>query len=150
MEVFSRCAIWQRLVRLWIPVESMNGTFLMRMMRTLGRSPSRDMISSNLVAIPKKYGPLISYTSTPFGIIKFSSCTAMSDSAFGFISSLMTEISVVSITRRMKSTQAMTRPTSMAIVRSKMTVRKKVISRTVTSDFGFLSSALKVRQPLML
>ena len=40
--------------------------------------------------------------------------------------------------------------TSMAIVRSKMTVRKKVISSTVTSDLGFFNNALNVRQPLML
>ena len=81
---------------------------------------------------------------------RFSSSSLLLDSSFRLISSLITEISVVSITRCMKSTQAMTRPTSIAMVKSKITVRKKVISNTVTSDFGFFSSALNVRQPLML
>ena len=38
----------------------------------------------------------------------------------------------------------------MAMVRSKMTVRKKVTSSTMTSDLEFLSSEPKVRHPLML
>ena len=122
----------------------------MRMMRTLGRSPNCAIVSSNLVAIPKKYGPLISYTSTPAGIIRCSSHTAMSSSSFGSISSLMTDISVVSITRRINRIQAITKPTSMAIVRSKIMVRKKVISNTVTSDLGFFSNALNVRHSLIL
>ena len=37
----------------------------------------------------------------------------------------------------------MINPISMATVKSKITVRKKVISNTVTSDFGFFSNALK-------
>ena len=69
---------------------------------------------------------------------------------FGSISFLMTEISVVSITRRMNNTQAITNPHSMAMVKSKITVRKNVINKTVTSDLGFFNKALKVRQPLML
>ena len=81
---------------------------------------------------------------------EFSSSSLLADSSFRFISSLITEISVVSITRCMKSTQAMTRPTSIAMVKSKITVRKKVISNTVTSDFGFFSNALNVRHPLIL
>ena len=52
--------------------------------------------------------------------------------------------------RRMKSRQAMSRPTSMAIVRSKITVSRKVIISTVMSLFGFFISWRKVRQPLML
>lgn len=60
-----------------------------------------------------------------------------SDSLFGSISSVITEILVVSITRFMNNTQAITNPTSMATVKSKITVRKKVISRTATSDLGF-------------
>ena len=54
------------------------------------------------------------------------------------------------MTRRMKSTHASIRPTAIATVRSKITVRKKVMSNTVTSDFGFFSNALNVLQPLML
>src|SRR3712207_8338877 len=68
----------------------MKGTLRMRMMRTLGRSPIWAIVSSNLVAMPKKYGPLISYTSTPFGIIRFSSFTLMSSSWLGLISSVIT------------------------------------------------------------
>ena len=71
-------------------------------------------------------------------------------SSLGCISFSMTEISVVSITRLMNRAHAMMRPISMAMVRSKMTVRKKVTSSTVTSLLGFFSSPLKVRQPLML
>lgn len=63
---------------------------------------------------------------------------------------LITDISVVSMTRFMNNTQAMSKPTSIATVKSKITVKKKVINSTVTSDFGFFSNALKVRQPLML
>ena len=63
---------------------------------------------------------------------------------------LITDISVVSMTRFMNNTQAMSKPTSIATVKSKITVKKKVINNTVTSDFGFFSNALKVRQPLML
>ena len=40
-------------------------------------------------------------------------------------------------------------PNSMATVRSKMIVRKNVISSTVTSLFGLRISARNERQPLM-
>ena len=74
----------------------------------------------------------------------------MSSSEFGSISLVITEILVVSITRFINNTQAMINPTSIAMVRSKMMVRKKVISNTVTSDFGFFNNALNVRHPLIL
>ena len=54
------------------------------------------------------------------------------------------------LTTLCEMSQAMISPTSMATVKSKITVRKKVISSTVTSDFGFFSKALKTRQPLIL
>ena len=57
--------------------------------------------------------------------------------------------SVVSAIRFMKSKQAHIKPTSMAIVKSKMMVRKKVIKRTVTSLLGFFINARNERQPLM-
>ena len=71
----------------------------------------------------------------------------MSDSSF--ISSMITFTSVVSDIRFMKSRQAMMSPTSIATVRSKMIVRKKVMSSTVTSLFGFFISATNERQPHM-
>ena len=46
--------------------------------------------------------------------------------------------------------QAITNPTSMATVKSKITVRKKVISRTATSDLGFFNNPLNTLHPLML
>ena len=128
----------------------MNGIFRIRKIRILGRSPNCAIISSNFVAIPKKYGPFISYTSTPFGMIRCSSCVSISDSLFGSISSVMTEISVVSMTRFINNMQAMTSPVSMATVKSKMTVRKNVMSKTVTSDLGLRKSPLKTRHPLIL
>ena len=79
-----------------------------------------------------------------------SSCSRASEPAEGSISLRITDISVVSITRRRNSTQAMSSPTSMATVRSKTTVRKKVTSRTALSERGVRSKARKVRQPLML
>ena len=45
---------FQSAVRLCIPVESINGTLRIRMIRTFGRSPSCAMVSSNFVAMPKK------------------------------------------------------------------------------------------------
>ena len=47
----------------------------------------------------------------------------------------------------MKSRQAMMSPTSMATVRSKMMVRKNVMSSTVTSLLGFFISATNERHP---
>ena len=47
----------------------------------------------------------------------------------------------------MKSRQAMMSPTSIAMVRSKMMVRKKVMSRTVTSLLGFFISSRNERHP---
>ena len=44
----------------------------------------------------------------------------------------------------------MTKPHSIATVKSKITVRKKVMSNTDTSDLGFFSKPLNVRQLLML
>ena len=64
--------------------------------------------------------------------------------------SVVTETRVVSEMRRMKSTMASSRPISMAMVRSKMTVRKKVESSTATSLRGFFNSDRKVRHSLML
>ena len=52
--------------------------------------------------------------------------------------------------RFMKSRQAMSSPTSMAMVRSKMTVSRKVMKSTATSLLGFFMICRKVRQPLML
>ena len=63
---------------------------------------------------------------------------------------MMTLTSVVSAIRRMNSKQAMTMPTSMAIVRSKITVSRNVTNSTSTSDLGFFISAENARQPLML
>ena len=83
-------------------------------------------------------------------MMRFSSFVSKSVSALTSISFFSTEISVVSITLRMKRTQARMRPALMATVRSKMTVRKNVSRRTKTSDLGLLSNALKVLQPLML
>ena len=51
--------------------------------------------------------------------------------------------------RRMKSRQAAMRPTSMAMVKSKMMVSRKVMMSTVTSLFGLRSNALNERQPHM-
>ncbi len=45
---------------------------------------------------------------------------------------------------------ASSRPISMAIVRSNITVSRKVTASTVTSLLGFFSMDLTVRQPLML
>ena len=149
MCVPSRWLISQRFCKLWIPVESINGTRRIRIMRTLGWRLKLVIRSSNLLAMPKKYGPLISYTSTPSGIMRCSSCTSASVSSFGSISSAITLICVVSAMRRMKSRQAMSRPTSMAIVRSKITVSRKVMMSTVMSLFGFFISWRNVRQPLM-
>ena len=57
--------------------------------------------------------------------------------------------SVVSLIRFMKRRQAIINPTSMATVRSKMMVRKKVIRSTVTSLLGFFINARKLLQPLI-
>ena len=54
------------------------------------------------------------------------------------------------MTRRTKSTIASTTPTSMATVRSTMTVRKKVMRRTATSDLSPRSRYLNVLHSLML
>jgi hypothetical protein len=50
----------------------------------------------------------------------------------------------------MNRRQARSRPTAIATVRSKITVRKKVIRSTMTSDFGFFRRAVKDLHPLML
>ena len=70
-------------------------------------------------------------------------------SSSGLISSEITFTSVVSDIRRMKSRQAMMSPTSMATVRSKIIVRKNVMSSTVTSLFGLFISARNERHPDM-
>ena len=82
--------------------------------------------------------------------MRCSSCDSRSDSLPGSISLRMTEMSVVSITRRMKSRQASTSPTSMATVRSMMTVSRKVTNSTATSERGFFIRARNVRHSLML
>ena len=79
---------------------------------------------------------------------RLPSWKSLSSSA-GSISSLMTLTSVVSAIRRMKSRQAQMSPTSMAMVRSKMTVSKNVTQRTMTSLFGFFMMLANERQPLM-
>ena len=58
--IFSFCDEVIRISRLWIAVESIKGTFRMRIMRTSGRSAILRISSSNLVATPKKNGPSIS------------------------------------------------------------------------------------------
>lgn len=66
MWIPSFCEDLMRISRLWMPVESINGTLRMRIMRTIGLLTIEERISSsNLVATPKKNGPSISYTSTP-------------------------------------------------------------------------------------
>ena len=52
--ILLRWDISQSVVRLWIPVESMNGTLRMRMIRTRGRSPIWAISASKRVAMPKK------------------------------------------------------------------------------------------------
>ena len=86
------------------------------------------LLYDNKPFIPERINAELVYTN--YGFVEYafnndfkSSCTAMSDSLFGSISSVMTEISVVSITRFIKRTQAMINPTSIATVKSKMTVR---------------------------
>ena len=52
--------------------------------------------------------------------------------------------------RRIKSRQAQISPTSMAIVRSKITVNRKVTQSTIISLFGLLRIERNERHPLML
>ena len=122
------------------------------MIRTLYSLPITDLsISSNLLAIPKKYGPSISYTSTPSGICSFSSLLiATSVLSPGSISSWNERITVASLVRFKNSAIDATRPNSIAIVKSKITVKRNVMISTAKSDLGFFASILNVRQPLML
>ena len=73
MCICSACDRRNRFSRLCNPVESIKGTLRMRMMRIFGLSPILCMISSNLLATPKKNGPSISYTYTPLGKERTSS-----------------------------------------------------------------------------
>lgn len=66
------------------------------------------------------------------------------------ISSVVTDTCVVSATRRIKNNMAIKRPISIAIVRSKITVRKKVTNKTDTSLFGFFIKERNVRHSLIL
>ena len=59
-----------------------------------------------LTAASKKYNDARVYNNLAFGIIRCSSLTAISNSEFGSISSVMTDILVVSMTRFINSTQA--------------------------------------------
>ena len=63
--MFSDCDRRKRLSKLCKPVESINDTLRMRMMRIFGLSPMFFITLSNLLATPKKNGPSISYTSMP-------------------------------------------------------------------------------------
>ena len=57
---------------------------------------------------------------------------------------------VDSMMRRMKRSMDSRRPSSIAMVRSKSTVRKKVTASTAISLFGPRSEARTERHPLML
>ena len=141
--------IMHRFVRLCIPVQSTKGTFLILIILTFGRSPNVAMISSKLLPAPKKYGPLISYTSTPLGIVKCSRFPSIKSlfSSEGSISSFITLISVASATRLIKRRQAHTSPTSMAIVKSKNIVSRKVTHNTIMSLLGLCMIPMNERHP---
>ena len=151
MWICSFCEDWMSVSRLCAPVESTKGTFRIRMMRTNGLSPMRRIRSSNLLAIPKKNGPSISYTSTP-GARSILSSSLGETSLWWRVSSRSrnTAMCVVSLTRLTKTKIAISIPISMAMVRLKITVRKNVTDMTSTSDFGPRSSERTVRHPLML
>ncbi len=108
------------------------------------------MASLNFDAAPKKNGPLISKTSTPSGIslveIEFGSFVSSSS----FNSRVIIPILVTSDILRINNNTARTIPTCIAIVKSKITVRKNVVSKTIISLLGLVRRFLNERHSLIL
>jgi hypothetical protein len=126
-------------------VESIAGTRSITTISTFARRSTAPIVSRNFSAAPKKNGPSISYTSTPFG-----TSAPRSPASPASPSSRVSAVTLVtSAMRSMKRNAASTIPTWIATVRSTATVSTKVVSSTATSLRGAVSSDAKVRHSLM-
>ena len=119
-------------------------------MRTFGAASTFLIWLSNLDAAPKKKGPFISNTSTPAGTsflsIEFESGFSSSSSISRVTTLILETSAILFINNKIERTI----PISIASVRSKITVRKKVVSKTITSLFGAFNNSLNDRHSLIL
>ena len=131
------------------PVASIDSTLRILMMRILGAFSTICMASRNLLAAPKKNGPLNSKTSTPSGTLRVTMVLGSSSSSLSFRSFVITPTLESWAIRCMNRTTERSIPISMARVRSKTTVRPNVVRRTMTSLLGLFRSSWNTLISLM-